>query len=213
MRPLRLCLIVTFIVLGAARAEALVVMDPGMAHACPQGKTWDIVEKCLKQQGTVKLLRSAKGVRLIGLRQRQGQSMVDAGAYLYVERAGRWQLGGQFESNGGDYELLEFRAFTANKHAGFRIDIGQSSLTGVQQSDGTVAIGTLRIHHVMFCNALGWMCTDVPVSCEVLVRGKAVFVFRGALQIADNVVEVHGDRGYAGPPCSSGERVHLGWQP
>jgi len=203
--------LVIALLLVAARADAIVIEEPGMYYACPKGKTWDEVAKCLRSQGRFEIKKTLTGAKLLFLEQKEGDVWVDAGLYLYTETKAGWQIAGMFQGRGTDYELMDFKTMSVGKHNGYRIDLGQATPLYVQLDGLTTQSALRRSQHAMFCGGQYNTCTFVTTWCEVLVRGQAYWAFRGAMTIAGNAVPIAGDRQYAGPFCSQAERVFLGW--
>lgn len=195
----------------SARADMLVIEEPGLYYACPKGKTWETVAKCLRTQGRADIVKTVAGGKLVRLDQNEGGKWIDAGVYLYVEDKAGWHIAGMFAGGGTDYELLEFEHLVVGKHTGFRIDIGQASPMFVQLDGLTSSHALRRASMTMFCGGVNNYCLVVTKSCEVLVHGNAYWTFRGAMTINGNEVTVKGDRSYAGPFCTQAERVFLGW--
>jgi hypothetical protein len=195
-----------------ARADMFVVDDEiGLYRACPTGKDWPAIEKCIAGQGHLTVLRKLTGAILIRLDQLEGKQWVDAGIYLYTEQKTAWRISGSFFGRGTEYEILHFAPFTAGTARGFRIDIGQASSLWVQLDGVTTLPATRRAYQTMFCSAANQNCLQVTESCEVLVRGHAYWTLRGDIRVAGNEVTIAGDRKLAGPFCMQAERAFLGW--
>ena len=199
------------LVLLAVPAHALVIEDPGMYYACPQGKTWDAVKQCLDKQGRPAIVRTVDGAKLVRLDQLENGAWVDGGVYLYVEIKKQWKIAGSFFGRGTDYDLQKLEALTIGKHTGFRFEIAQASPLYIQLDGLTTQRATRRVYQTMFCSPNSQYCTQAMRTCEVLVHGGAYWTFRGDLKINGNEVSVTGDRKYAGPFCAQAERVYLGW--
>jgi hypothetical protein len=194
-----------------ASAKRLVIEEPGMYYACPSGKTWDAVKTCLEKHGRPAVVKQIAGARLVRLDQQESGKWVDGGVYLYVETKKEWKVAGGFFGRGTEYELLDFQPLTIGKHTGYRIDIGQASPLWVQLDGITTQVATRRAYQTMFCSPNNNYCTQTVRTCEVLVRGKAYWAFRGAMKLNGNEVTIAGDRRLAGPFCAQSERVFLGW--
>ena len=204
-------LVLLALLVSPAAAEWLVIEEPGMYYACPAAKTWDDVTKCLKKHGRPALVKQLAGAKLVRLDQQESAQWVDGGLYLYVEYKGQWKIAGAFFGRGTDYELLDLRPLTIGKTTGFRFDIGQASMLYVQLDGLTTQAATRRAYQTMFCSPTNNYCTQAVRTCEVLVRGRAYWTFRGAMTVNGNEVTIAGDRRNAGPFCSQAERVYLGW--
>ncbi len=208
---MRWLVIATLLVAGTASARMLVIEDPGMYYACPQGKTWAAVEKCLKGQGRPQVVKQMDGAKLVRLDQIENGLWVDAGIYLYVEVAKQWKIAGGFFGRGTEYELTDFKPFTLGKHTGFRIEIAQASPLFVQLDGLTTRAATRRVYQTLYCSPAREYCTQVVRSCEVLVNGHAYWTFRGTSAQEGDQIVIAGDRKLAGPYCTQAERVYLGW--
>jgi len=203
---LALCLVV----LLGGEASALVIMDPPMVRKCPKAKTWAGVATCLGNHGTVKVMHTLKGARLVSLTQRQDGRTIDGGVFLYVERGGEWRIGGHW-AGGSEYQVLAFEALTIGKQVGYRLDIGQASPMTVMLDGQYPVRGLMRQKRSLFCSGDHYGCPDATSTCEILVRGNALYTFRGSLKIDGNIVYITGDRSKAGP-CAPTDRMFLGWR-
>jgi hypothetical protein len=192
-------------------AAGLVIEEPAIYHLCPSGKSWDEVAKCLGKHGRPEIVKSLLGAKLVRLDQRANDVWIDGGIFLYVERKGEWKIAGSFFGHGTDYELLDFKSITVGKHTGHRLDIGQATTLFVQVDGATTTQALRRSTQSLFCGGMTESCSHTTISCEVLVRGRAFWAFRGALTIDGNEVKIAGDRRAAGPFCAQAERVFLGW--
>ena len=197
-----------------ARAE-LVIDEPAMYYACPKGKSWEDVRRCLAGQGRPAVVKQIEieGAKLVRLDQLENGQWVDGGVYLYAERKGEWAIAGSFFGRGTAYEMLQLERMTIGKQVGVRVEIAQASPMFVQLDGLTIRRAVRRAYQTMFCSARGDACTQVTRSCEVLVRGAAYWMFRGELKLEGQEVVVSGDRRLAGPFCVQAERVYLGWPP
>jgi len=183
-----------------------------MYYACPNGKTWAVVEKCLKGQGRPVLVKELAGAKLVRLDQQENNLWVDAGVYLYVETPKHeWKISGGFFGRGTEYELTDLKPHTVGKHTGFRIEIAQASPLFVQLDGLTTRPATRRVYQTLYCSPSRNYCTQVVKSCEVLVHGHAYWTFRGTPAQQGDQIVIAGDRKLAGPYCTQAERVHLGW--
>jgi hypothetical protein len=211
-RRVRGWLIVLLLVAAPAAAERrLVIEEPGMYYACPKGKSWDDVRKCLDKQGRPAIVKQTGNAKLVRLDQLENGTWVDGGVYLYVEYQKRWKIAGSFFGRGTDYELGKLEPLTVGKHTGYRIELAQASPLYVQLDGLTTQRATRRVYQTMFCSAQGSYCMQATRVCEVLVHGGAYWTFRGAMKLEGNEVTIRGDRKNAGPFCAQAERVYLGW--
>ncbi len=208
-------LILLGILFASSTADAkrrLVISDPPMVRRCPKAKTWNLVMSCLAQHYTPKLAREVKGAKLVTLMQKNGTNPpIDSGVLLYVERNGNWQIGGRFETYGGEYAVLGLTPITLNKRNGFRLDIGQVVPTTIMVDAVSPVSATQRLRRSMFCNGDSYACPEVTSSCDISVDGNAWYVFRGTIGFEENLVTVTGDRERAGPNCNVSAKVYLGW--
>jgi len=188
-----------------------VVEEPGMYYACPKGKTWDDVKKCLEKNGRPLVIKQLAGAKIVRLDQLENGKWFDAGIYIYVEQAKQWKIAGSFFGRGTEYELLDFKPLTIFNHTGYRLDIGQATPLYVQLDGLTTRPATRRTYSTLFCSPNNKYCTQATRLCEVLVYGKAYWTFRGDMKINGNEVTITGDRKIAGPFCGQAERVFLGW--
>ena len=204
-------LLLLVLVSGTASAEMLVIEEPGMYYACPSGKTWAAVEKCLKGQGRPIVIKEMHGAKLVRLDQLENNVWVDAGIYLYAEVKSQWKIAGGFFGRGTEYELTDFKTHAVGTHTGWRIEIAQASPLFVQLDGLTTRAATRRAYQTLYCSPTRNYCTQVVKSCEVLVNGHAYWTFRGTSAQEGDQIVITGDRKLAGPYCAQAERVYLGW--
>src|SRR5687767_6138574 len=100
-----------------ARAEMLVIEEErGVAYVCRSGKKWDGVAKCLHKQGRPDVIKKIAGAKIVRLDQLEGQTWVDGGVYLYVEKKDGWMVAGTFFGRGTEYELTDFKTMLVGNH-------------------------------------------------------------------------------------------------
>jgi hypothetical protein len=204
-------LVLLVLLATSARADMLVIEEPGIYYQCPTGKSWDEVTKCLKKHGRPEIVKSLSGAKLVRLDQQENGQWVDGGLYLYIEANKAWKVAGAWFGRGSDYELLDFKPLTVGKHTGHRIDIGQAQALWVQLDGVTAQQAVRRSSQTLFCGGVRNDCTTAMTNCEVLVRGGAFWTFRGVMKVNGNEVSIEGDRKNAGPFCTQAEKVFLGW--
>lgn len=192
-------------------AHALVIEEPGIYYACPNGKRWDAVAACLGKHGRPAIVKEAPGAKLVRLDQSENGVWVDGGVYLYVEYKQQWKIAGSFFGRGSSYELQKLEPMTSGKASGYRFDIALATPLSVMVDGLTVQRGIRRAYQTMFCHGQNQYCAQAIRSCEVLVHGGAYWTFRGAMTIDGNQVTIAGDRSHAGSHCTQPERVFLGW--
>jgi hypothetical protein len=205
--------LILIIMLAASTADArrLVISDPPMVRKCPKGKTWNEVVTCLGKHYQPKVTKEVKGAKLVTLFQKAGDGkLIDSGVLLYIERNGAWQIGGRFETYGGEYTVFGLAPITIGKASGFKLDIGQATPISVMV-ETTPVPALQRMHRTMFCNGDSYSCPEATTSCDVSVDGGTWYLFRGTLTYEDNQVSVAGDRERAGPYCNVSPKVYLGW--
>lgn len=190
---------------ASARAERLA--EPEIVSRCPAGKSWSAVEACLAKIGTPRIIQTLGAAKVVGVRVEGAKPPYrEHGLILYVERKGTWRLEGMFHPYGNDFELLKLEAISINKRPGHRMDLGKVIAIEVESKPAT-----LRMQQSLFCTGQDWLCTEVTTACEVLVRGKTRWTFRGTLTFDKRWVVVTGDRSKAGPLCTVPERVPVNW--
>jgi len=174
--------------------------------ACSTGKSWSAVETCLRKLGTPRIIKTLGTAKVVGVRSDSTKPPREHGLILYVERKGTWNLEGFFPAFRDDFELLGFQQVTIGKRRGHRLDIGK---VGDIEADSQPAM--MRTQHALFCSGQGWFCREIMTACEVLVRGKTRWSFRGTLEYDKEWVTVTGDRRNAGTLCNAPERIPISW--
>lgn len=200
------------LVAGVARAD-LVRPELVPVRFCTRGHTIDKIEACLKKLGNPVLVHTFADARLYRLVMRKGHgASVDVGLSLYVHRGDVWRLGGTYEARGLDYDVLAAEPLVIGKHAAYRIDVGEWFHGVAAVGDHHTRVPALLAHHqVMLCSGNTVHCDDATIACDVLVRGAAVWTFRGVLQIVGSRVDIVGDRSHTGPQCEPEVALDLGW--
>jgi hypothetical protein len=200
---------------ASATAHSEVVMDPPAVRLCAFGKTWDDMSTCLgKLHIKANVLETTKDARLAKLVQsleNRPMPTYEIGIYLYVNNGKMWQLAGALSTSGTTSEILGFSTVPVGSHTAYRVDVGETMQ--MSQNFGTTTVtGDVRMHHTMFCPGDNWRrCINVLASCEMLVRGRALFAFHGAVSIAKNMVIVDGDISKAGMMCAGKTSAQLVW--
>ncbi|MGE5184870.1 MAG: hypothetical protein ACM31C_22515 [Acidobacteriota bacterium] len=208
MRRLVACALVLVPSLAAAHRPPPPPRAPRLARVCPAAASYAALETCLKRLGDVTIARELPHARLLHVVSRDDN---DLGLALYVENAPGWHVAGVYEPRGVGYEALSLAPVTISQHAGFRIDIGVAQHTWASL-DSTRAVPVIVVaRHALLCSGEQWRCAELVVACDVLVRGAALWTFRGSLAFGDHEALVTGDRSHGGGSCSVPERVFLAW--
>jgi hypothetical protein len=196
---------------GEALARKVVIREPPIVRACPDGKSWSAVETCLRAQGTITIERSLPKAKLVHVMQeRTGGEIDDAGVYLYIARAdGSWAIGGMFD--GGSFSVMDLAPLTIANHAGYKLDIGQIMRTTISLDGVTSMPAIVATKRVLFCSGSSYGCPDATTQCDVIVHGKTLWTFRGTITFEPGVARVVGDRTKGGAVCVPTEQVYLGW--
>lgn len=194
-----------------AHARRLVIMEPTIAMRCPRAPTWEAMDKCVRNFGRPTTLKDQPDLKILAVASPSTPSY-GLGIFLFLRKDKAWILGGMQE--GDRLDLLSAAPITLNRHAGYRLEIGQTLRTSVMQDDGTATPGIVRYLRTLYCSGDNYNCTQVISLCEVFVGGKVTQLFRGTISVKDqNLLEVDGDRSRAGTSCRVGERAYLGWSP
>lgn len=203
-------LVILMLLAADATARRIVIMDPPIVTACPGGKTWDIVQACLARQGKLTMERTLPAAKLVRLVQNNDGRPFDAGVYLYVQRADKtWGVGGMFEGNA--YTIIDLKPLTIAGHQGYQLDIGQITRTHVSLDGATSVRAVIATKRVLFCAGDRHGCPDATTQCDVMIRGKTLWTFRGTVAFEPGKAVVRGDRSYGGQVCVPTRDVFLGW--
>lgn len=194
-----------------AAAKRVVIREPPIVRACPGGKSWAEVQRCIDRQGTVTVERVLDNAKLVHIVQKIDGTANDLGIYLYVEAKGAWHMGGMFDAS-GDFVVTALAPLTIAKHTGFRIDITTWSHMPMSLDHVTSRPTIMTTRRTLFCAGDRYGCADAITRCDVMVRGKVALTFQGKLDIVGpSEVHVLGDRDYAGDICDATGRVFIGW--
>ena len=125
---MRWAALLVLLVATEAAAKRVVIREPPIVRACPGGKSWDAVQKCIDRQGKVTVERVLDKAKLVRIVQQVNNVPNDLGVYLYVQdSSGAWHMGGMFD-NSGPYLVTDAKPLTIAKHTGYRIDIAPEQL-------------------------------------------------------------------------------------
>ena len=191
---------VVLLVASAAHAKR-VVHIPTLRELCPGGEDWRKTTACFARHGkhevlrddaTAKLIRFAPGTRI-------------AGIYLYLVKDKRWYVHGDLRIF-QEHELVGFQRVTLGKYGAYRIDAGIAQASAISLDGETSQMATYRIKRTLICvDKRG--CYQMMTACDVLVRGKAYYSFRGTLAVEDGMLKLVGDRRNAGTHCRQAEDI------
>lgn len=189
-------------------AHAVKIVVKPVISRCRERPSWPAVEKCLTDVGIkpIAVVRELRGAKLV-----QSSRGERPGIYLYVERGGKWNLAGMYESGQSELQVLSAGPFTIAKHTGYRIDVGVVARDDIVPDGVTLVPAVVRKELSLFCNGESYYCTDVMTSCDTIVRGQAMWTFHGKLSITERTVRVAGDRRLAGTLCEVAEENPLDW--
>lgn len=193
----------------AGPANAFVVEGPPIVAACRSGATWADVNTCLARQGDTTVEGTLPKAKLVRVVQNVEKQRVDQGVYLYVQRAdGSWSIGGIYQGRG--YTVRGLARQTIASYVGYRISLGglvhQRLLIrgGIRR-----AIQQTQIE--VFCDGRSASCTQVITHCDLLVHGRAIETYRGALSFTPSSILARGDRTLAGGSCQTTPRIDHHW--
>jgi hypothetical protein len=181
-------------------------------HPCPKGLAFTDVTRCLAKNAHVQPVGSIVGARLVRLdipdRPTVNKLM------LYAEANGAWRIVGEWTLR--DLTVVDFQALTLGKHTGYRIDVGQAFdvTVNVENADTQAPLsrpGLVRTSTSLFCGSAALGCDRIMTDCEVLVRGKALWMFHGQLKVEGKRITVDGDRRHTGSWCTAPGNLFLRW--
>lgn len=186
----------------AGRGDARrVVHIPTLGELCPGNTEWRKVAECIKRQGAFTLERDEERVKVVHVTEKSRMG----GLYIYT-LGKQWKLRGELRLY-QDHDVLGFTHVTFGKHSGVRLDAGLAMPTSFSLDGETTMPATLRQEHTLVCFDDRSGCVQMMTSCDLLLRGKAYYTFRGKLVYADRQLKVVGDRGKAGNYCVQPELV------
>jgi len=197
-------LVFTFLLVSAGTASPRrVVHMPTLPEVCPANAEWDKLDACIRRHGTMKVLRDEPTLKIIDLDDRMSRF---GGIYVYTFN-NKWGMRGEMRL-WQEHDVLGIEHVTYGKHKGVRFDVGLSTPLPFSTDDGETSLqGVLRQQQTLVCFDERWGCVQVTTSCEMLVRGKAYYAFRGTLKYADKQLQVVGDRSRTGNYCIQPEVV------
>lgn len=147
---------------------------------CGNGKTWAVVERCMKKQGNLALLHQTETVRIV--RITSVSSPAFSRLHLYTKTTTGWVRGNLNASTNATVELLGVSMFHAPGGDGIQLAFGSITRQSVSldQTSATKRAVVRRVTtHV--CLPDGWSCRAMVTDCEVYVDGKAYWTFHGEM--------------------------------
>lgn len=190
----------------AGVASARVITIPAVARECSEEPTWEDVATCAAKFGAVTIERTLPHARLVRI---TGANDGMRGIYLFVERGTAWRLGGMYEAPA---LVLGLDTVSIGTRSVYRVELGITEHEDVGLDETTTAHAVTVRHEQMYCGGVGWRCSTVMTSCDVLVAGKARWTFRGRVSWKNGSLLVKGDRSHAGAECEQAEVVPLLFQ-
>ncbi|HEX5059197.1 MAG TPA: hypothetical protein VFV99_07545 [Kofleriaceae bacterium] len=184
---------------GTASPRRVVHM-PTLPEVCPSNAEWDKLDACIRRHGTMKVLRDEPALKIIDLDDRMSRF---GGIYVYAFKT-KWDMRGTMRL-WQEHDVLGVQHVTYGKHKGIRFDVGLSTAMPFTLDGETSMQGVLRQQETMVCFEDAWGCLQAITSCELLMRGKAYYSFRGTLAYADKQLQIVGDRSRSGTYCTSPE--------
>lgn len=188
------------LVAGSASARRVVHM-PTLSEVCPSNAEWDKLDACIRRHGTMKLLRDEPQLKIV--------DVTDAsrfgGIYIYSFKT-KWDMRGQMRL-WQEHDVLDIERVAYGGHKGIRFDVGLATALPFSVDGETSQPGMLRQQMTLVCFDDRSGCLQVITNCEMLVRGKALYMFRGKLTYADKQLQVTGDRSRTGSYCLQPEIV------
>jgi hypothetical protein len=184
-----------------AAARRIVIMEPPLARACPNAKSWPLLLDCMKQHGLkATIMRQLDDAKLLAVQSLDAKNGELETWAMYVTAGTGWKLGGLSSSGGNlaDTEVLRFERITSGTHHGYRFDIATTQQSAVSLDQATTQTSLLHQTQATFCSGMGYSCMVVVPSCVQLVYGQAVVAFEGTIAVADNLIKLTG----AGTPQS-----------
>ncbi|HEY5925468.1 MAG TPA: hypothetical protein VIV11_27475 [Kofleriaceae bacterium] len=177
-----------------------VVHIPTIGELCPGSAEWDKVATCIRRQSPFKLARDEVGVKLVQI----AEGSRFAGLYIYTLDK-QWKLQGEMRLYQA-HDLLQFERVTMGKRTGFRLDVGTAmpSAISVDGETSMPAVFRYKLTSLCFVNSY---CMQMNTACDVLVRGKAMYSFRGEVVHEGGKIKVVGDRSNTGAYCQQPELV------
>ena len=197
----RLVVIALLAAMTGTAAGRRVVHIPSIGELCPANADWDKLATCVKRHAPFKLLRDGASLKLLHI---DGGRRNFGGYYVFTYDK-QWRLHGHVPTySAGD--LLQFERVTFGSRAGYRVDLGTTTMSAITVDDET-SIPALYRHRITALCFGGGYCTQVITECDVMVHGRAYFTFRGKLVHENKQLKVIGDRSRAGAYCEQAELV------
>lgn len=188
-------------VMTSTASARRVVHIPTLAELCPGNGEWNKVAECVKRQAPFKLLRDEAKLKLLRI---DADRRHFGGYYIYTYDK-QWKLYGSLPQYQAA-DMLAFEPVTYGVRSGYRVDIGVSAQSGISLDGETTIPAEMRYRMTALCFGGGY-CTQFMTACDVLVRGRAYYTFRGKLWYENKQLKVIGDRSRAGPSCVQHEVV------
>lgn len=162
--------------------------------SCPSNTSWQKLQHCLETRDKVVILYDFANAKLIRL---HGRITAQPSLFLYMRVDNQWTRTSFYGDLGPSGELLSVTSLRDNA---YRIEMGVAYPSSVSLDDVTTVPALLRRKTTYMCTARG-QCHAAITMCELSVRGKAYWTFRGKPVWDGKLLRVAGDTTNAGPQC------------
>ena len=187
MRP-RALVVMALVCAASTNASPRVVHTPTLRSLCPAVAQWETMQTCIgrlakpaivRELGDAKLLRIPAGNQFTGL-------------YLYRRHNSMWSFAGNLRLD--DFEVLAFETTLQM----IRVEVGSVMPTVVRD---LAVEGTVRRTFLMVCSQKIADCEQVVTSCDMMVRGKAIWAYRGRPTVIAGKLHITGDASELAGDC------------
>jgi len=191
------------IVFASLRADAHPVRDFDDYYkpppTCPRTGSWAKLARCqFKEVNELRVLQDLPAAKLVSYVPK-GYAAGTKRLELYVLSKGSWTKTGFYAETNPQSELLGFESVNAET---YRLDMGYAAATWVTLDEVNTRPALLRRRFTYYCSVTNG-CRSVLSSCDVLVHGKAVAMFKGTVKwTRGNDFEIRGDASATNRYCT-----------
>lgn len=164
------------------------------AFVCPANTSWEKLKRCLEQHDKLIVLHEYPDAKLVRL---HGGITTTPTLFLYMRVDNQWLRVSFYGELGPNSELLAIKPFVDHS---IRLDMGYAYPSSVMLDDITPTPALLRHKITSLCTSRG-VCTSVVTACELDVRGKAYWSYRGKPVWDGSLLRVAADATNAGAQC------------
>ena len=173
-------------------ATPALAKEPDLSRGCPQERTWTKLQSCLETRGDMFIVHKLPEAKLVGYALSPDTTRLE----LYVLTDGTWRSTSSWTTTRGA-ELINFGTYGGDA---YRVDVGTAFESRIMLLPHSSQPAVVKRITTSICPRRGF-CRSIVTSCDVLVRGRSYWWFRGKPVWKKDKLMVIGDVSNAGTHC------------